>query len=365
MSVSNINSNDVPSVNQADGAKNEDQLKQYQDQYQQLLSQYGDASAAWSNTASDIKTDAGTSICTAIGNQLNETKKKLDAFQAAVNASESSEETLKTMAEACKASVSNVTAYIAMVPMTVADAADISALRKIWEGLSDADKTLLGSGFTQATEAQFSAFNAKIVASQKAIADGADASVIEKLQSEITELKTQLSALINGTTDGSIMSITDRIACLKLLEEAKGHKHLGDEVYATFKQQLLSTDASKQISAEDFQAQLNEIIIPSIQKAAQKDVEETKSASQRAAAMNKLLKNNVTLKVMLEKNNFLEFELDAKTEQAFQEKAEFNPQVKQLRDEGRWQTPEMTRQREVTQMQNEDERLREETAQMR
>jgi archaellum component FlaC len=220
MSVSNINSNDVPSVNEADGAKNEDQLKQYQDQYQQLLSQYGDASAAWSNTASDIKTDAGTSICTAIGNQLNETKKKLDAFQAAVNASESSEETLKTMAESCKASVSNVTAYIAMVPMTVADAADISALRKIWGGLSDADKTLLGSEFTQAIEAQFSAFNAKIVASQKAIAEGADASVIEKLQSEITELKTQLSALINGTTDGSIMSITDRIACLKLLEEA-------------------------------------------------------------------------------------------------------------------------------------------------
>ena len=81
--------------------------------------------------------------------------------------------------------------------------------------------------------------------------------------------------------------------------------------------------------------------------------------------MNDLLKNNIALKVMLEKNNFLEFELDAKTEQAFQEKAEFNPQVKQLRDEGRWQTPEMTRQREVTQMQNEDERLREETAQMR
>ena len=81
--------------------------------------------------------------------------------------------------------------------------------------------------------------------------------------------------------------------------------------------------------------------------------------------MNDLLKNNIALKVMLEKNNFLEFELDAKTEQAFQKKAEFNPQVKQLRDEGRWQTPEMTRQREVTQMQNEDERLREETAQMR
>ena len=359
MSVSNINSNDVPSVNQADGAKNEE----YREQYQQLLSQYGDASAAWRDTASDIKTSAGTSICTAIGNQLNETKKKLDAFQAAVNASESSEETLKTMAEACKASVSNVTAYIAMVPMTVADAADISALRKIWEGLSDADKTLLGSEFTQAIEAKFAAFNAKIVELQKAIADGADASVIEKLQSEITELKTQLSALINGTTDGSTMSITDRIACLKLLEEAK--KYTGDEAYATFTQQLLSTDVSKQISAEDFQAQLNGIIIPSIQKAAQKDVEETKSASQRATVINDLFKNNIALKVMLEKNNFLEFELDAKTEQAFQKKAEFNPQVKQLRDEGRWQTPEMTRQREVTQTLNEDERLREETAQMR
>ena len=240
MSVSNISNNDVPSVNPTDGTKNEELLKQYREQYQQLLSQYGDASAAWRDTASDIKTSAGTSICTAIGNQLNETKKKLDAFQVAVNTSGSSEETLKTMVEACKASVSNVTAYIAMVPMTVADAADISALRNIWEGLSDADKTLLGSGFTQAIEAKFAAFNAKIVELQKAIAEGADASVVERLQSEITELKTQLNTLINGTTDGSTISLTDRVDCLKTLEESK--KYLGDEAYATFKQQLLSTD---------------------------------------------------------------------------------------------------------------------------
>ena len=80
--------------------------------------------------------------------------------------------------------------------------------------------------------------------------------------------------------------------------------------------------------------------------------------------MNDLLKNNIALKVMLEKNNFLEFELDAKTEQAFQKKAEFNPQVKQLRDEGRWQTPNVTRQQEMQEL-NEDERRREKTAQMR
>ena len=128
---------------------------------------------------------------------------------------------------------------------------------------------------------------------------------------------------------------------------------------------MLSTDASKQISKEDFQTQLDAVVLPAAQKKAQESVETTEAVSKHAASINELLKNNIALKVMQEKNSFLEFKLNAEADAKLQEKAEFNPQVKQLRDEGRWQTPEMTRQREVTQMQNEDERLREETAQMR
>ena len=363
MSVSNVNNGDVPSVNPTDGTKNEELLKQYREQYQQLLSQYEDAAAIWSNTASDVKTSAGESIVLAIDNQLNETQKKLDAFQAAINASEPSEETLKTMAEELKASVSNVTAYIAAVPTAVADTADIKALREAWEALSADDKALLGSEFKQAIEAKFAAFNDKIAELQKTIKDGADASNIKELQSEISELKTQLDTLINGKVDGSVMPLTDRIDCLKTLEESK--KYLGDEVYATFKQQLLSTDASKQISKEDFQTQLDGIIIPAVQKEAQESVERTEAVSKHVASMNELLKNNIALKVMQEKNSFLEFKLNSEADAKLQERAEFNPQVKQLRDEGRWQAPDVTRQQEVTQMLNEDERRREKIAQMR
>ncbi len=365
MSVSNVNNGDVPSVNPTDGTKNEELLKQYREQYQQLLSQYQDASVAWSRIASETKTRIGDSICLAIDKQLDEARKKLDAFQVAINASGSSEETLKTMADVCKASVSNVTAYIATVPTTVANAADISALRKIWEGLPDTDKTLLGSEFTQAIEAKFTAFNAKIITLQKAIAEGADASVVEKLQSEITELKTQLSALINGTTDGSTMSITDRIACLKSLEEAKWNMYVSDEQYATFRQQLLQTDISKQISKENFQTQLDAVALPEVQRKIMEDAETNKAISKHAAAVNELLKNNVALKVMQEKNSFLEFKLNSEADAKLQERAEFNPQVKQLRDEGRWQTPDATRQQEMTQELNEEERRREKIAQMR
>ena len=362
MSVSNVNNGDVPSVNPTDGTKNEELLKQYREQYQQLLSQYEDAAAIWSNTASDVKTSAGESIVLAIDNQLNEAQKKLDAFQAAINASEPSEETLKTMAEELKASVSNVTAYIAAVPTAVADTADIKALREAWEALSADDKALLGSEFTQVMEAKFAAFNDKIAELQKAIKDGADASNIKELQSEISELKTQLDTLINGKVDGSVMPL-DRIDCLKTLEESK--RYLGDEVYATFKQQLLSTDASKQISKADFQTQLDAIILSAVQKEAQESVETTEAVSKHAASINELLKNNIALKVMQEKNSFLEFKLNAEADAKLQEKAEFNPQVKQLRDEGRWQTPDATRQQEMTQELNEDERRREKIAQMR
>lgn len=365
MSISNINNSDVPNINPIDATTNGKSKQQYREQYQQLLSQHEAAFDTWRDTVSDVKTQIGESVRLAIDNQLKEAKEKLAAFQAAMNASEPSEEILKTMTEELTASLNNVTAYIAAVPTSVADTADIAALRETWEGLSDTDKTLIGSEFTQSIEAKFAAFNAKIVELQKAIADGADASDIEKLQSEIFGLKMQLSTLINGTTDGSAMSVTDRIACSKSLEEAKDNKYVSDEQYETLKQQLLQTDVLKQISKENFEEQLDAIIAPAIQDEVQKNVEATESASERAAVINELLKNNIALKVMQEKNNFLEFKLNAEADAKLQEKAEFNPQVKQLRDEGRWQTPEMTRQREVTQMQNEDERRREATAQVR
>ena len=363
MRISNVNNGDVPSVNPTDGTKNEELLKQYQEQYQQFLSQYQDASAAWSNTASDVKTGAGESVRLAINNQLNEAQKKLDAFQAAINASEPSEETLKAMAEELETSIGNVTAYIAAIPTSVADIANIKALRETWEELSADDKVLLGSEFKQVIDAKFDAFNDKIAELQQAIKDGADASNIKELQDEISELKKQLNTLVNGKTDGSVMPLTDRIDCLKTLEESK--KYLGDEVYATFKQQLLSTDASKQISKEDFQTQLDAIVFPAVQKEVQESVETTETVSKHAASVNELLKNNIALKVMQEKNSFLEFKLNAEADAKLQEKAEFNPQVKQLRDEGQWQTPDVTRQQEVTQMLNEDERRREKIAQMR
>lgn len=363
MSIPNVNNSDVPSVNPTDGTKNEELLKQYQEQYQQFLSQYQDASAAWSNIASDIKTGAGESVRLAINNQLNEAQKKLDAFQAAINTSEPSEETLKAMAEELETSIGNVTAYIAAIPTSVADTANIKALRETWEELSADDKVLLGSEFKQAIDAKFDAFNDKIAELQQAIKDGADASNIKELQDEISELKKQLNTLVNGKTDGSVMPLTDRIDCLKTLEKSK--KYLGDEVYATFKQQLLSTDASKQISKEDFQTQLDAIVFPAVQKEVQESVETTETVSKHAASVNELLKNNIALKVMQEKNSFLEFKLNAEADAKLQEKAEFNPQVKQLRDEGQWQTPDVTRQQEVTQMLNEDERRREKIAQMR
>ena len=128
---------------------------------------------------------------------------------------------------------------------------------------------------------------------------------------------------------------------------------------------MLSTDVSKQISKEDFQTQLDAVVFPAVQKEAQESVERTEIDSRHTAAINELLKNNIALKVMQENNSFLEFKLNAEMDAKLQEKAEFNPQVKQLRDEGRWQMPDATRQQEMTQELNEDERRREKIAQMR
>lgn len=365
MSVPNINNSDVPSVNPTDALTNEQLTKQYREQYQQLYSQYETALAERDTVSSDIRTYVGETVCLAIDNRLTDAKIKLDALKTAVEASEPEADNLKTMTNELKALLSKLTADITAVPTLATDGADIAALREIWAGLSDADKALLGSEFTQTIEARFSALNAKIIELKKAIENGADASSVEKLQSEISELKTQLNTLINGTADGLVVSLTDRIDCLKSLEEAKRNMYVSDEQYATFRQQLLQTDISKQISKEDFQMQLDALAFPEVQKKIMEDAETNKAISKHATAVNELLKNNVALKVMQEKNSFLEFKLNAEADAKLQEKAEFNPQVKQLRDEGRWQTPEMTRQREVTQMQNEDERRREATAQVR
>ena len=361
MSISSI-TDGTPAVQSTDSVTDEALLKHYREQYQQLLSQYEDASAAWKDTALGAETGVDESVQLAINSQLDEAKAKLDALKAVVDASEPSEKTLKTMVEELKTSLSNVTAYIATVPTMVTDTADIAALRKIWEGLSDADKTLLGSEFTQAMEAKFTAFNEKIGELQKAITDGAAASTIGNLQTEIAALKTQLDILTNGATDSSVMSITDRIDCLKSLEDSK--KYLEGEAYATFRQQLLSTDVSKQISKEDFQTQLAAAILPAVQKEGEEAIESNEIIAKHAAAVNELLKNNIALKVMRENNSFLEFKFNVEADAKLQEEAEFNPQVKQLRDEGRWQTPNVTRQQEMQEL-NEDERRREKTAQMR
>lgn len=363
MSISNVNNGDVPSVNPTNTVTNEQLTKQYEEQYQQLLSQYEAAHTDWDNVSSDIKTYVGETVQLAINNRLTDAEVKLGALKTAVEASDPKADDLKTKTDELKALLSNLTAAIAAVPILATDGADIDTLRKTWEKLSETDKSTLGTEFTQAIEAQFSALNAKISELKQAIEDNTDASVIENLQTEIAELKARLSTLINGTTDGSVTSLTDRITCLKSLEEAK--KYTGDEVYATFKQQLLSTDASKQISKEDFQTQLDAIVFPAVQKEAQESVETTETVSKHAAAINELLKNNIALKVMQEKNSFLEFKLNAEADAKLQERAEFNPQVKQLRDEGRWQTPDATRQQEMTQELNEDERRREKIAQMR
>ena len=363
MSISNVNNGDVPSVNPTNTVTNEQLTKQYQEQYQQLLSQYEAAHADWDNVSSDIKTYVGEAVQLAINNRLTDAEVKLDALKTAVESSDPKADDLKTKTDELKELLSNLAAAIAAVPILATDGADIGALRETWEKLSETDKGTLGTNFTQAIEAQFSALNAKISELKQAIEDNADASVIENLQTEIAELKARLSTLTNGTTDGSVTSLTDRITCLKSLEEAK--KYTGDEAYATFKQNLLQTDVSKQISKENFQAQLDAIILPAVQKEAQKSVETTEAVSKHAASVNELLKNNIALKVMQEKNSFLEFKLNSEADAKLQERAEFNPQVKQLRDEGRWQTPDATRQQEMTQEVNEDERRREKIAQMR
>ena len=361
--VATVTNENISGVSETDTTENAKLKQQYREQYQQLLSQYENASAAWHNTASDVQTNIGEAVCLAIDNQLEGAKTKLDALKAAVEASEPSETTLKTAAEACKASVSNVAAYIAAVPTVVADTAAIMELRETREGLSEADEALLGTKFTQAIEAKFTAFNAKIAELKKAVEDGSGASAIEKLQSEISGLKTQLSTLINGTEDGAAMSIRDRIECFRSLETGKNY--LSEENYTDFKKELLQTDISKQISKNSFETQLDKSVLDKAENEAKETVEKNEEVSKHAASLNALLKNNIGLKVMREKNSFLEFKLNTEADAKLQEKAEFNPQVKQLRDEGSWQTPDVTRQQEMVQELNEDERRREKTAQMR
>lgn len=356
MSVSNIRNGDIPSVHPTDAIAHEALAKQYGEHYQQLFSQYEAALNAWSDVDPEAKTRIGESMCLAVDKHLTETKGKLDAFRTALSTSETSEGTLKALSEALGTSVNHVTASVAAAATSTADSADVSALKKIWESLSDADKALLGTEFTRAMEAKFAAFNETVAELQKAIEEGASSSVIEALQAKLSELKMQLSAFIQGTADGSVMSLTDRIDCLKSLENAKANKSVDDEEYATLRRELLLTDVSKQISKEKFKTQLDEIISGTIQKEAKEYVKKAEIFAQHMAAQNELFKNNITLKVMQEKNNFLEFKLDAEAEENLQEKAEFNPQVKRLIDEGRWQMPKMTRQQEITIEQIRNER---------
>ena len=363
MSISTINDGDVPSVNSTDGTQNEELLKQYREQYQQFLSQYEDASAAWSNTASDVKTNVGEAVIIAVNNKLNEAQEKLNAFQAIVNTSETSEETLKTMVEELKTSVSNVTAYIAAVSTMAADIADVAALKKTFGALSDADKILLGSEFTQAPDAKFDAFNKKIAELKTDIAEGKDPSVIQELQTKITELKAALDNLINGTTDGSIMSLTNRLACLKSLEENRAY--LSETQYKMLQEQLVSTDLSKQISKEAFETQLEAIILSAVRQKTSEDIKAAEETQKSNTAYNEILKNNLTLKVMQAKSSLRDIELEAQMDEKQQKEADFNPQVKRLRDEGRWQVEENMRQQEITSEHIREEQHREVANQVR
>ena len=370
MSISNVKTR-ASAVNPTNAPANEKLTKQYQEQYQQSLSQYETALATWSGVPSASKTCMGEAVCLAIAKQLTETDAKLKELQAVIYAlgemvdTEAEEVKNKKRAEVLGALLSKLTANISAVTTLSANDWDINALRKIWEGLSKADKAYLGEHFTQTIDAQFSALNAKISELKKAIEEGADPSIIKELQTEISKLTTQLSALIKGTADGFVMSVTDRIACLKSLGKAKQNQYINDDEYMTFVKKLSQTDISKQISKADFEAQLQEAIQKSPRQKSQEYIKETERNSKSCEIQNELLKNNIALKVMQAENSFLEFKLNAEADKDLQEKGDFNPQVKRLRDEGRWQMPKMTRQQEMTQMQDENGQQREGTTRVR
>lgn len=362
MNVSNIRG---AGVNPTDAVANEEPAGQYREQYRQLLSRYETDFSDWQKISASVKAHAGEAVSLAVDRQFSEAKTKSDALQTAINAFPPDTDDIKHKIGELEALLSELSVRTAAATALSDDDADIEALRKIWENLPDADKAYLGTEFTKAIETRFSELNAKIAELKKAIEDGADPSVIEALRAEIAELKTQQDTLISGKTDGSVMSVADRINCLKSLEDAKENKYVSDEEYAAFRQKLLQTDVSKQISKEDFETQLTEIVLPVIQKEVRENTEKTEAASKHQAAQNELLKNNIALRVMRENNSFLEFKINAEADEKLQEKGDFNPQVRRLRDEGSWQMPKITRQQEVTQMQNEDERRREKTAQIR
>ena len=161
MSISNVKTR-APTVNSTNNPANEKLTKQYREQYQQLLSQYETALATWSDVPSASKTCMGEAVCLAIAKQLTETDAKLKELQAVIYAlgemvdTEAEEVKNKKRAEVLGALLSKLTANISAVTTLSANDGDINALRKIWEGLSKADKAYLGEHFTQTIDAQFS-----------------------------------------------------------------------------------------------------------------------------------------------------------------------------------------------------------------
>lgn len=190
-----------------------------------------------------------------------------------------------------------------------------------WNSINTTDKALLSVTFQeiikellQRLKEALEALNAALEALENVI------DIDEEIQ-KIKEFIAKLTLFFNGSD--VLMSLMDRIDCLKVLAEEKGS--ISDAVYGNIYDKLNSGDPEAVFSMDDFTRLLSHGHV---------------SASQGEFTTSKnrgnLNTTNLAMKVIQENNQFLTINLENLASGKLQTTAEFNPQLKNLRDEGRW-----------------------------
>lgn len=190
-----------------------------------------------------------------------------------------------------------------------------------WNSIDTADKIFLSTAFQatigellQKLKEALEALNAALEALENTI------DINEEIQ-KIKEFIEKLTLFFNGSD--VLMSLMDRIDCLKVLAEEKGS--IDSAAYGTIYDKLNSGDPKAAFSVNDFSLLLSQGHVSASQ--------EEYTASKNRGSLNV---TNLAMKVIQENNQFLTINLENSASDKLQTTAEFNPQLKNLRDEGRW-----------------------------
>lgn len=211
---------------------------------------------------------------------------------------------------------------------------DPAALQKAWQAiLAEGGQQYLSPEFIQAIHAKFSDLTQKMSALEQAILDQ-DTEKIAELTKEVNALKTDLNAIINGSSNPPVLSLTERVALLKELEENSENLELSD--YNALRQALLTLDRTQTITPQQFQEKLTAAINRTVAK---KSGEASKSAQEiyeNSVSNKNMMLHDLAIKVIQAGNYYQTIDSGNLIENGTQENSESNSDLKRVQQEGYW-----------------------------